>query len=254
MESPEPLDGQDFSPAEKGGRFVDAAGDRRSLPDIAQGHRGSADGAGDRLGVVAAVERVVVFASAVRAEGKPGHRRPGPVVWQPENDGVARPAIGAVRERIGEAPVGGIADVLPAGRTDGYVRGDEDEAPAPAGRADFEVLVSPGRNGPAGEALDAGQLRPFGLHGLGESPAEAPRPAFDVDLDAAGVVLHPARQSEPAGQPDDERPEADSLDDAEDVDPEGGGGGAGRGRQGACSPRAGAAGPAGRRKLYRQPQ
>ncbi len=38
-----------------------------------------------------------------------------------------------------------------------------------------------------------------------------------MDLNPAAVVFHPTGQAEAAGQPEDERPEADALDDAEDI-------------------------------------
>ena len=42
-----------------------------------------------------------------------------------------------------------------------------------------------------------------------------------MDLNPAAVVFHPAGEAEAAGQPEDERPEADALDDAENIQAEG---------------------------------
>ena len=71
----------------------------------------AAGGARIGLGVEAPVGGVVVFGAAGRAHGEPGHGRLRPVVGRAVEDAEPRAAVGAVGQRIGEAAVGGVADL-----------------------------------------------------------------------------------------------------------------------------------------------
>ena len=78
-----------------------------------------------RLGVEAAVARVVVFGLALRAHRERLHRGVRAVVGQGLDDAEARAAVGAVGERIAVAAVFGIEDFAQAIRARGDVRQNE---------------------------------------------------------------------------------------------------------------------------------
>ena len=71
-------------------------------------------GAGVRLGVEAAVGRVLVLRLAARAHREAGHRRARPVVGDAAHDREARAAVGAVDERVAVAAVGGVEQLAQA--------------------------------------------------------------------------------------------------------------------------------------------
>ncbi len=75
-----------------------------------------ADRAGVGLGMEAPVERVGVFAPAVRAHLELAHGRVWPVVGNVEDDGEARAAVGAVGEGVQMTPVVGVEKLGKAGR------------------------------------------------------------------------------------------------------------------------------------------
>lgn len=81
--------------------------------------------AGIRLGMKAAVKRIVVFGLAGGTHGKVSHGGQGAVVGDVADDGVARPAVGAVGERVVVTPVGGVEDFRQAVGADADVGGDE---------------------------------------------------------------------------------------------------------------------------------
>ncbi len=105
------LDCDDGAVREQRGRARDrrAAG-HVGLAGAPQREPRAAVGAGDRLRVKAAVERIVVFAPAGRAQRPFAHRRPRAVVREREHDAEARPAVRAIDVRIAGAPVGGIEE------------------------------------------------------------------------------------------------------------------------------------------------
>jgi len=88
-------------------RFGSAGGFAARTPGAFVEHvRGTALRAGDRLRVIAAVGRIVVFAPARGAEFPRAHRGVRAIVGQIEDDAVARPAIRAVDVRVRGAPIG----------------------------------------------------------------------------------------------------------------------------------------------------
>ena len=198
------------------GGLGDVAAELPPRAGVAESEARAADRAGDRLGVVAAVERVLVLAAAVRAHGESGHGRPRPVVGEAADDRVARAAVRAVGEGVAVAALAGRRDLLEAVRAGGDVGGDEDEARGGARRADLEAPAALERGGTDVEPLDDGQGREPGPQGGRELVADRRGRAFDVDLDAGAGVLDPAVEPEAAGQAIDVGPEADALDDAED--------------------------------------
>jgi len=74
----------------------------------------AAFGAGQGLGVEAAIRRGFVFGTAVVAEREIGHRGVGPVVGHGGDDGVARAALGAIDEGIAVTPFMGIVQLFHA--------------------------------------------------------------------------------------------------------------------------------------------
>ena len=78
----------------------------------------------DRLRVKPAVQRIVVLTAAARVERPARHRGPGTVVRQPENNGVARPAVGAVQQRVAMPPIPRIQKLREAIRAKRQIRRD----------------------------------------------------------------------------------------------------------------------------------
>ena len=121
--SANPLDGDDGAAAQ--GR--NAGRQRRGVAAHAavvpmEGKLRAAGRAGQRLGMIAPVQRILIFGAALPAHRKTRHRRVGPVVRQPVDDGVTRPALRAVGERIAEAPRDGIAHFRQAVGADEVIR------------------------------------------------------------------------------------------------------------------------------------
>jgi len=86
--------------------------------------RGAARGAGVGLGVEPAIGRVLVLALAHGAHGKARHGRLRAVVRRAFEDGKARPAVGAVGERVAKAAIARIPDLAEAARTGRKVGAD----------------------------------------------------------------------------------------------------------------------------------
>ena len=177
----------------------------------------TADGAGHGFGVEAPVAGVGVLGRAVGAEREAPHRRTDPVVRKVLDDGGARPAVGAVDERVAVAPVAGVAHLAQAGVADRRVRRDLARCRARvAGRAvpHAEALLerrlpcTTGQVDPAypGENRNVGpQTRRELLDDVGRSR--------DLALHVPVHIGHPAVQAEGGRRAVHEGPEADSLDD-----------------------------------------
>ena len=167
----------------------------------------------------AAVARVVILGRAALAHLERCHGGERPVVGDAPHDREARPAVGAVGERVAVAAVGLVPQLGQAVGAGGRVGRDQRLAlPArPAGH-DREPLLPHRRHGPGGDPLDDGQRRRLGLQGPEELGHRAVVP-LDLDEDAPGVVADEAGEVEPGGEAVDERPEADALNDPLDADP-----------------------------------
>ena len=140
MEAAEALDGQDLpGPDERRGLGDDVAAELAPRAGVEEGQARPADRAGDGLGVVAAVERVLVLAPAIGAHGEAGHGRLGAVVGEAADDRIAGAAVGAVGEGVAVAALAGRVDLPEAVGARGDVGRDEDEAGAGAGGADLEA-------------------------------------------------------------------------------------------------------------------
>jgi hypothetical protein len=134
----DPLEGEDAPAGQRA---------RRALQRIAAGfiaeqrHLRAADGTCVRLGVEAAIERVLVLAPAFAAHLEVGHRRERPVVWDTANDREARAAVGAVDERVAKTAVRRVEQLAKAVCACGRVSRDRGVGP-PAARTcpDLELL------------------------------------------------------------------------------------------------------------------
>ena len=193
----EPLDGDDAALAQDCDRLLER--DRQPRP---------AGRAGDRLGVEAAVGRILVLATAVVAQREAGHRRVGTVVGHRGDDREARPAARAVHERVAVAAVGGVEELAEAVVAGGHVGRDEGGRAAPLARDDLEA-----RSGPTGHpAVRTSTTRAStGASATSATTnASSAAAALDVDHDSVAVVEHDSRQPVPR-EPVDVRSEPDPL-------------------------------------------
>ena len=113
VEPAEPLDARRCGPARCGGGGADRVRgtSARSPCDDEQAQRAGRTRARVRLGVEAAVGDRVVLALTVRAHGERRHRRGRAIVGNVAGDREARPAVGAVGERIAVAPIVRVEDL-----------------------------------------------------------------------------------------------------------------------------------------------
>ena len=175
----------------------------------------AADRTGYGLGVEPPVQGIAVFRPAGGAQVEPAHRGQGPVVGQALDDGEARPAVGAVGERVAVAAGRRIPQLGQAVLAGGHIRGYQ-RLPAAAGAvADAEIPFAQGAQPADPHFLhrrQTGRLLPQvadeGLHLV-------PLP-FRFHRDPGGMVIHPAGKRMLPGQPVDEGTEAHSLHDAAD--------------------------------------
>jgi hypothetical protein len=216
VESAESLDGQDFALEDEFDGLGDRVVERAPRPRVVERQARPADRAGDGLGVMPAVEGVLVFPPAVRAHRETRHGRPGPVVGQVPDDRVAGPAVSAVGEGITVAALSGRRDLLEALGAGGDIGRDEDEPSGVPGCPDLEAPEALDGRGAKGESLDGGQGRQAPAERGGEFFEDGGGRPFNMDLDPRAGILDPAVEPEAAGEAVDAGPEPDALDDAED--------------------------------------
>ena len=166
----------------------------------------------DRLGVEAAVRRVLVLGGAVLAHGEAAHRGVGPVVGQAHGDREARAAVGAVDEGIAAPPVGRVEQLGQAVVTDGEV--GRDERAGRRRRVGSRRWRTPARRSGAPARARRRRHAPRGAprRPVGRGTRRAAAGPLDLDEDAVGVVADVAGQAERGGQAVDEGPEPDPLD------------------------------------------
>src|ERR1017187_2523799 len=171
----------------------------------------AANGARIRLGMEAAVARVVVFGPALQAHRERLHRSVRAVIGQGFDDAEARATVGAVGERITVASVFGIEDFAQAIRAGGDVRQHQRGfiAAGFAG-ADFKCRVAGGVEPRSFETLDETARRFFDFEPEQEFFQFRPR-AFGFNENALRRIVEPAGQSEAGGETEDEWTEADAL-------------------------------------------
>ena len=195
----DPLDRQDRARDEHPGGGLDRVAVARPRRErlaggVDQGDPGPALGAGVRLGVEAAVERVLVLGPAALAHVEGGHRGQRAVVGDAGDDRKAGPAVGAVREGVAMAPVGGIEDLGEALGAGGEVRGDEGLRGSPSPRLeDPELALAPRRRGLHRHRLDRRQRRRVGAQPREQLVDRGGR-ALDLEHHPALVVQHPAAE------------------------------------------------------------
>ena len=153
-----------------------------------QGQLRAADGAGVGLGVKAAVARVLVLASAVRAQREARHGGARAIVRHALGDGEAGAAAGTGGERVAVAAAGRIAHLGQAGGAGGEVGGEGEVGPLPAARwagLDAEAAPRPGVH-----------VSPSPLEGerAGRGGGELPRPVHRPGLHAHLVEARRGRE------------------------------------------------------------
>ena len=178
--------------------------------------RRPAVGAGVRLGVEAAVGRVVVLGLAGRAHPKPAIVVERPVVGDAADDREARAAVGAVDERVAVAAVGGVEQLGQAVGAGGRCRARP--ARRARRRAGLARISKPPLAGRArARVRDTRSTAASGGASRGRRSRNASTArglALHLEQHAVLVVEHEARQPELARQPVHVGPEADALDDA----------------------------------------
>ncbi len=213
LEAAEALDRHDLAGADGVGRSHHGSIAMRhdNAGRVPQGHLRTTHRAGVRLGVEAAVERVVVLALTGVAHHEVAHRRVRAVVRQLVDDAVARPAVGAVDERVAVAAVVRVEQFAAARLAEGDV-GHHDGARMVRDLALVDgEFGQPGRVEPrAFDALNGGPRRTFPLEGDAEVVELRPL-AFHLDDDAVRGVVHPAAQLPFVGEAVDEGAEAHPL-------------------------------------------
>ena len=141
------------------------------------------------------------------------HRRVGPVVRDPAHDGEARPAVGAVDERVAVAAVGRVEQLGEARGAGRGVGRDHGGGLATGGAAeDREALVGTGldRHVLGDHALDLGERRR--LRGQPRDEGVHHRlGALDLDQHAVLVVEHVPAQAQLGREPVHVGPEAHAL-------------------------------------------
>ncbi len=171
----------------------------------------TAIGTGERFGMEAPIERVLVFAPAARTEREARHRGVRPIVGQGLDDRVARSALRAIREGIAIAACGRILQFLGAKRATERIRRQMHVC---------GLAVRARENPEIARAFDRGRRRgreprPRERRRLADQrglvAAEVRRRPFDVNDDLARAVAHPARELQRTREPIDEGPKADAL-------------------------------------------
>ena len=203
----ETLDGDDRSPLQRFNHVLEWLREPRS-----------ADGASDRLGVEAAVTRVLVFVPAICAEWELSHRGQRPVVRNADDDREPRSALGAVDERVAKPSVVGIeqlAEAVVAGRN---VRRDRRRPTLRRACLDHELGVPTRGGGPGENGVHTRERRRL-VPQSGEEPIELGDLPFRFDDHSLTVVEYKAAERMPTREPVDERPETHALDDTGDPKP-----------------------------------
>ena len=221
MIAAESLDGDDRALAEqpRGGRYrvrlARRRGDRAAI-GLDQPNGGPAGGTRVRLSVKSAIAGIVVLGAAGRAHRELAHRRPRAVIRHALDDREPRPAVGAVDERVPVAAVAGVEQLRQAVVAGRAVGGDQRVGLAPGRRFyDPKTALTRNRDRRGFDRSHVGKRRGLGAQ-AGEEAPDAIGVTLDLELDAALVVQHPAREIELLGEPEDERPEADALHRAGD--------------------------------------
>ena len=175
----------------------------------------------DRLGVVAARFRRGVFGLALRTHREIAHAGAFAVVWHGVEDGQARSARGAVDEGVQITAVRGVEQLRFALVARGDVRRDEDVARLVFALDDLERRIRRLRAGARIDLQDRGPGRGLAFE-RGAEVVHRSGIALRVDLHVGPLVRDASGQPGADGDPADERPEPDALDDAVNAEDRGG--------------------------------
>ena len=162
------------------------------------------------FGMKTAVARCRVFVIARRTERKPGEAGLRPIVGNSPAHRVTRPTMGAGGKGVAPAAIGRVAEVSDALRTYRRVRPDGGFYLTRFARQDGEAITRHlGR-------LAVNGIDPRQARGLAPQPAFKLLPIlpFDRSNHPSPIIVHPARQTEFVGEPPDEGPEADTLNES----------------------------------------
>ena len=218
MEAAQPLHGDDRPVEQRPGGGLDVVPGlepaRRLAPGVHERHARAALRTGVGLRVEAPVAGVLVLGPAGRAHLEAGHRGVRPVVGDVSHDREARPAVGAVGERVAKAAVGGIeqlGEAVGAGGAVGRNRGAR--LPVARALADREAELAGVLERLGHHAFDVRQRRRLRGQPL-EEALDRLRRRLDLHHHAARVVVHVARHAELAREAIDVGAKADALDRA----------------------------------------
>ncbi len=177
----------------------------------------AADGAADRLGMEAAVGRVVVVARAGCAHGEGRHRGLRPVVGEPARQREARAAMRAGDERIPVETACRIEHIVEAGLAHRRVRHDAGAHGPAFARRNRKACIAQRGEAFDLDRIDAGERRRRAAQAVEEFSGAH---ALDLEGDAVGSVAHEAAELEPGREPIGERAEAHALHGATHAQPQ----------------------------------
>ncbi len=220
LEPAESLERDDATGTKRARRRGHGGGAPRELPPVAidEAQQRTTCRTGNRLGVEAAVAGIGVLADTLPTGREAPHRRARPVVRETLDDRVARTAARAIGERIPIPPrrrVAGLRVARVARREVGGERGAGDAVDD--ARDDPEALHAHRRQL---RDLDAGDVR--GRWSVAsehrDEVAHHGSRSLDLEVHAVAPIGDPAREAALDRGAVDERPEADALHHARDVD------------------------------------
>ena len=202
-------------PARRGDGVPGGIGGYRHAECIDQPDPRTAFSAGVRLRMKTPVRRIAVFVLTGRTHREVDHAGVGTIVGDAVHDAEPRATVSTVRERVAEAPIGRIKDLVPA-RGAGYrvghnagmhlssITGQDSKA-----RRGFERLA----RDRAFQRIDARQRRAL-VHQPGNEVFDRPGLPLQPDQYTCSVVTHVTRQATITRQTPHRRPKADTLHQA----------------------------------------
>ncbi len=218
VEPAEPLQGHDLATSQPRSGFAHRVAPGRRPAGSEQRQTRPAGGTSDRLCVEPPISGIQILARAVRAHREHAHAGSFAVVREPFDDREPGPAVRAVDERIPEAAISWIEQLAQASLARGDVGRDEPvTALADPALHDREPVEPLGWNWSPPDLLDPSERRRLTRDRRTE-PFEYGRLRFCVDPHDAGVVADPSPNPKAVRESPYERPEADALDYASDLD------------------------------------
>jgi hypothetical protein len=179
---------------------------------------GTAFRAGVGLGMETAIQRIIIFGLAPGAHLEVAHGGLGAVIWHTFNYGKPWATIGAVGKRIAVAAVFRILQLIKASLAGSNIWRNELVFPLLSlALSNFKASVAAWPVILNSYVFDVGQWRRLGP----KFPLKLLNSfcfTFYLNPDIFRSVVHPALKIMFNSQSIDERPEADALDDAPDVD------------------------------------